>query len=100
MDRSIRLPLQRNNNFINPVIWAVVAQMEIFRIFPKESLEACLLRRIPITPRVVGYDNQSNVIAPNAIHENLGIRNRRKPNHMPVRVMRNKLRLAGHQRTF
>ena len=61
-----------------------------------EGLEAVFLRRQPVARAPLVHDHELHAVLVNAVHERPRLADRRKPDHLPPRVVIDHVHLAGH----
>jgi len=50
--------------------------------------------------RMMGHDDYSNIVPPNAIHKDSGVGNAQKPYHTPSCIVKNQILLSRHDYTI
>src|SRR5579872_92115 len=81
---------------INPIILIPICQLEFSGIYSQQRPETYVLWRQPVTLRLMHDQNRADVMSSNAIHQDLGIRNRREPYRWMLAVVKHELGFICH----
>ena len=73
-----------------------MAQTEFAAIDSQSRPEAHIFARQPVAVRMMRHNNHGDTVAPNALHQNLGTKNRGEPYHTTLRGVEHKFWFSCH----